>query len=71
MENKMSACMGIPFSEMHCDGFFHSLIPYGYPLDTHLLSWENLYFKKIMLIFTLNKTLGVGSFESKDPSVAS
>jgi hypothetical protein len=31
MENKMSACMGIPFSEMHCDGFFHSLTPYGYP----------------------------------------
>jgi len=21
MESKMSACMGIPFSEMHCDGF--------------------------------------------------
>jgi hypothetical protein len=47
MGNKMSACMGIPFSEMHCDGFFHSLIPYGYPLDTHLLSWENLYLKKL------------------------
>jgi hypothetical protein len=59
--------MGIPFSEMHCDGFFHSL----YPMGTHLLSWENLYFKKIMLISTLNKSLGVRSFESKDPSVPS
>jgi hypothetical protein len=61
-ENKMSACMGIPFSEMHYDGFFHSLIPYGYPLDTHLLSWENHFFLKIVLIFPLNNTLGLGEF---------
>jgi len=45
-ENKMSACMTIAFSEMDCDGFFHSLTPYGCPLDTHLLLWENLYFLK-------------------------
>jgi hypothetical protein len=62
MENKMSACMGIPFSEVHCDGFFHPLIPYGYPLDTHLLSWENHFFKKIVLIFPHNNTLGLGEF---------
>jgi hypothetical protein len=54
--------MGIPFSEIHCDGLFHSLIPYGYPLDTQLLSWENLYLKKVMLIFTLNITIGVVKF---------
>jgi hypothetical protein len=54
--------MGIPFSEMHCDGFFHSLIPYGYPLDTHLLSWENHFLKKIVLIFPLNNTLGLAEF---------
>ncbi len=31
----MSACMGIPFSGMHCDDFFHSLdtlwVPIGHP----------------------------------------
>jgi hypothetical protein len=35
MENKMSACMGIPFSEMHCNGFFPLSdtlwVPTGYP----------------------------------------
>jgi len=47
--------MGIPFSEMHCDGFSHSLIPYGYPL-----AWENLYLETIMLTFTLKNSLSSG-----------
>jgi hypothetical protein len=59
----MSACMGIPFSEMHCDGFFPYVISYGYLLDIHLLSWENHFFKEIVFIFMLNNTtLGVGEF---------
>jgi hypothetical protein len=59
----MSACMGIPFSEMDWDGFFPCGIPYGYPVDIHLLSWENHFLKEIVSIFMLNNiTLRVGEF---------
>jgi len=62
-KNNMSACMGIPFSEMDCDGFFPCGILYGYPLDIHRLSWENHFLKETVSIFMLNSTtLGVGEF---------